>query len=582
MKIKRILIPSSLALSVVFFALQTTGWCAPPKRVLVLHNFNQDHPAIARYDEGLREVLQASEYDIRISNEYLNLASLEHVPGYIPETAAYLAMKYSSWRPDVITTDNATFPIYDKFLRKLYPEVPVFVPREYNPDEAASPPPNMTVVNWGVTQADLAKNMELILSLRPKTKTIHVVLGTSVQEQIISRRISIALAKYAGRVSLITTEAMTYAALLDKLSKASGDEAVLFLRFARDAAGESYIPAKVLDAILRRSAVPVFTKDRHLLGGGAVGGYVQDNMEFGRFMGRMILDALDGKMSWAGSVVTANAEEYAFDWRALVRWGIDEGRLPPGSRVDYKEPNLWEAHRDLVLGGVALVVAETFLLIGLVINRLRRKRAEAALVSLNATLERRVMHRTKALHESNEELLQAKDELETLNATLNRISRTDSLTGLANRRHAEEMLLDALHRFNRYGAVFSVVMADIDFFKNINDANGHAVGDRLLRLIADDLIESSRACDMVSRWGGEEFLLLLPGVEVAGARTLAERIRRRIETARHVCCGVPVSVTVTVGLAVVHPGDAVEDVIRRADEALYRGKAAGRNRVVAA
>ena len=225
-------------------------------------------------------------------------------------------------------------------------------------------------------------------------------------------------------------------------------------------------------------------------------------------------------------------------------------------------------------------MAETALVIGLFVNRLRRRRAEAALAALNASLEARVMERTRELHEANEELHDAKEELESLNASLERISRTDSLTGLPNRRRAEEALHDALARFQRYGQDFVVAVADIDHFKRVNDACGHEAGDGVLREIARILAGGVRECDLAARWGGEEFLLLLPQTDIAGASALLERIRQAIAAAGLGCGTPPTSVTATIGAAEIRPGERLDDVIRRADEALYAGKAQGRNRLV--
>jgi diguanylate cyclase (GGDEF)-like protein len=298
-----------------------------------------------------------------------------------------------------------------------------------------------------------------------------------------------------------------------------------------------------------------------------------------------MLDALDGREP-SGEALTASISNYTFDQRALRRFGIRQSSLPADSILLFQDTSLWGQYKLFILSGVLLLIAETFLVLGLVVNRMRRRRAEAALVALNASLEGRVLERTRELHEANEHLHEAKEELEVLNSNLDQLSRTDSLTGLANRRHAEEALQDALLRFHRYGAAqgFVVAMVDIDFFKRVNDAYGHEAGDDLLRGLARAMTAGVRDCDLVSRWGGEEFLLLLPGTDLDGAGRLLERLRQRLgETA--FACGtgageMTVSATVTIGAAGVAPGDALEDVIRRADGALYRGKGQGRNQVV--
>ncbi|WP_428561897.1 MAG: diguanylate cyclase [Solidesulfovibrio sp. DCME] len=550
------------------------------KNVLVLHNFNQDHPAVALYDQGLREAFQArKEYDVRVSAEYLNLSSLEREPGYVADTAAYLAMKYSLWKPDAIALDNAVVPLYEAFLSRVFANVPLVVPMEFEPQAGYRPPGNMTAVTWGVTEGDIDENMALILRLLPGTKTVYLVVGASDQERRIARTAAPVVAKYAKRLAVVVTDGLTGPALLETVARAPRDAAVLYVRFARDAVGETFIPAAISRELCRRSPVPVFGLAAHLLGDGMVGGYVRDIKAFGRFMGGMLLEALDGRLAGGGAPVRTKTSEYAFDWRVLERFGIDAGRLPPGSRVEFKPDTLWETHRGLVLGGVALVVAETFLILGLVVNRARRRRAEAALATLNRNLDRRVRERTRELHDSNLALRAAKEELEAVNGKLETLSRTDSLTGLPNRRQAEDFAAACHAAFEHGGTGYCLAMLDIDHFKRVNDVHGHEAGDRLLASLARTMTALVRAGDKVARWGGEEFLLVLPATGMAAGRERLERLRAAIAAGRHDCRGAVFSVTATIGLATAAPGEALSDVVRRADAALYRGKRAGRNRV---
>jgi diguanylate cyclase (GGDEF)-like protein len=158
---------------------------------------------------------------------------------------------------------------------------------------------------------------------------------------------------------------------------------------------------------------------------------------------------------------------------------------------------------------------------------------------------------------------------------------TDPLTGLLNRRSMEQRLREAAHGFQRSGCAFSVVMADVDHFKRVNDVHGHAVGDRVLRAVATLFGEGLRGHDAVARWGGEEFLLLLPDTDAPTACEVAERLRAAVAAQLGVAAGIADSaVTMTFGVAVLERGMRVGECLKRADEALYAGKDAGRNRVV--
>jgi diguanylate cyclase (GGDEF)-like protein len=162
---------------------------------------------------------------------------------------------------------------------------------------------------------------------------------------------------------------------------------------------------------------------------------------------------------------------------------------------------------------------------------------------------------------------------------------TDPLTGLLNRRSMELRLREAAQAFARSGLPFSVVMADVDHFKRVNDLHGHAAGDRVLRAVAALFGEGLRGHDAVARWGGEEFLLLLPETEAAAASEVAERLRAAAEARLGAAAGIGGAsggerVTVTFGVAAFERGMRVVDCLNRADEALYAGKEQGRNRVV--
>lgn len=171
------------------------------------------------------------------------------------------------------------------------------------------------------------------------------------------------------------------------------------------------------------------------------------------------------------------------------------------------------------------------------------------------------------------------DELRERNEVLEKVSRTDVLTGLWNRRHLEEHLGAVASAARRRETPYSVLMIDIDQFKRVNDQNGHAVGDTVLREVATRLRSGIRTEDQVARWGGEEFLAVLPSTSQDDARRVAERLRGSIEDAPVLAGGLNVSMTISIGIAagIRDP----EELIESAGRSLYKAKEAGRNRVVA-
>jgi diguanylate cyclase (GGDEF)-like protein len=170
------------------------------------------------------------------------------------------------------------------------------------------------------------------------------------------------------------------------------------------------------------------------------------------------------------------------------------------------------------------------------------------------------------------------------NAKLHRLverqALVDGLTGLANRRHTEDRLVSELARAERFGGPLAIVVTDLDDFKAVNDVHGHPVGDTVLREFARVLAATVRDADVAGRWGGEEFLLVLPGTDAAGAALLAERIRAHLAHGSLLTPeGVPVRVTASFGVAALEPGQDLETLVATADSALYEAKRGGKNRV---
>ena len=171
-------------------------------------------------------------------------------------------------------------------------------------------------------------------------------------------------------------------------------------------------------------------------------------------------------------------------------------------------------------------------------------------------------------------------ELKAANETIERLARTDALTGLANRRTLDEAFRREIARAERQADNLSVIMADLDHFKSINDEYGHITGDQVLAAAAAVFGSQLRLYDLAARYGGEEFVLLRPGTSSDEAMIIAERVRKEVEKIRIPAC--PRQITISLGVASCVGGDSAEALVARADTALYEAKTTGRNRVVAA
>jgi len=205
---------------------------------------------------------------------------------------------------------------------------------------------------------------------------------------------------------------------------------------------------------------------------------------------------------------------------------------------------------------------------------------EEVLARVKTHLTIRSQQKTLAL--KNEELLNKNELILEQAQRLERMATRDFLTGLSNRRHFLDRAGQEEKRFRRSSRPFAIILLDIDHFKRINDTYGHDCGDKVLARVSRVLGKSLRAQDVLARWGGEEFICLLPETEGEGAKSVGEKIRLDVQRLCYDCVDGCDSITATLGACVYDGSRDMEACIRRADEALYQGKSRGRNQVVLA
>jgi diguanylate cyclase (GGDEF)-like protein len=552
------------------------------KKVLIIDSFNQDLPISKIFLKGVQdELAQQANLKINYYYEYLDQENLKYLPKYLKE-------KYSNQKPDLIIVHRSVaFEFMLNHAEFVFPGIPVICAgdtREKYNNEVL--PPNFMQVLGSV---DIAESFRVLLKTRPITKKIYVVIGASDLERGMMSKLREDLAQFSGQVEIIYLDNLTVPEMLDKVSTITGDAAIMYFFAFKDVAETSYLPRELMNMIYARAKVPIYTTAGSYLGSGIVGGYLFNGELLGKKVADLSLGILQGEKSFPSGVEIFPAAEYVFDWRELKRWDIDPNYLPYGSKVKFSEPSLWDLYRGYVIGTIVVLVLQAMLICGLLTNRRKRKKAEAILAKMNVNLEAMVMERTQELETANKELRTAKERQEDLISVLSQLnkhldftSRTDALTGLFNRRHMTEKVEAEFERFHRTGRTFAVVIGDVDHFKQVNDTYGHNSGDFLLRIVADELRNAVRAYDTVSRWGGEEFLCLLPEADINTALKVAERMRSMIVNKNFVWEGLSIPISMTFGVTIANTGDTMERVINRADQALYKGKESGRNKVVLA
>lgn len=294
------------------------------------------------------------------------------------------------------------------------------------------------------------------------------------------------------------------------------------------------------------------------------------------------------------------------DDNAMIRSEIKAVLMKDGGFTHFMEAadgltafkTIMETPPDLVLCDLVMPGFDGLKFLGLKASRKELEQIPVIILTAEDDLDRKaeILERgasdyvTKPFHEKellarvriHTKLKRLQDELREMNTQLEALSVTDALTGLANRRRLMARLEEEVRRAWRTKAPLAVVMIDIDHFKEVNDTHGHAMGDQVLRNIGAMLNANLRTTDLAARYGGEELTLVLPHTEAAAALQVAENLRQKFADLEHVLDGVTIRKTASMGLVIRLGGEdepGAEELLKKADEALYRAKQGGRNRV---
>jgi signal transduction histidine kinase len=345
------------------------------KNVLLLFDENDDLPGLATINRSVREII-ASELngDVEFYSESLNLSQF---PGADHEALMldYLRRKYAGKRVDVVVA--VLSPSLDFLLRNrgtLFQTVPiVFCGVDGFELTREMVGPGVTGV---LLRRTYAPSVDIALSLNPRTRNVYVVGGTSVFDmkvQAIARR-DLARLESRVRITYLTTLAMND--LLKTVSTLPPDSAVLYLTIFADGAGRAFIPHNALSIIANASNAPTYVAVDQYVGLGAVGGHVYSTAKHARSAADIAVRVLNGEPTARIPITEAVDHTNLFDWRQLVRWRIDEKRLPPGSVIAFRPPSVWGLYKWYIVAGVSLLFLQTGLIVGLLANRAQRRRAE--------------------------------------------------------------------------------------------------------------------------------------------------------------------------------------------------------------
>ncbi len=348
----------------------------PKKTVLVLYGERLSLPGPRMAEQGLTTALSSAHaWDLEVFSEYLDLTRFP-AARYGDDIVRYLRARYGTRKPDVLITyiDTALQLVLDH-RDELFPGVPIVFSGVREVDGREMPPGVIGLrMAW-----DYQRTVELALQLQPKTREIACVSGTGAEEQAWNNEARKVLERFATRVRTRWLDKLPLQAVLDEVARLPPDSVVLYIPMLRDGAGKSVSPFEVARQVAEASRVPVYGLTLPQLEQGLVGGAMLDFSKIGSKTVALALRVLAGEKLPALTPPDPANNPLLINWQALKKWHVSESRIPREATVLYRDPNLWEQHPRLIIATVVVVGLQSLLILELIVQRSRLKRAEGSL-----------------------------------------------------------------------------------------------------------------------------------------------------------------------------------------------------------
>ena len=382
------LISAGLLLSLPFMQPVWAEELKETKRVLVLHSEDKANPAHELTDAAISSAFSSNTlFDVQLYFEYLDESRFSG-PAHASVMADYLNRKYAGKKIDSII---AVYPRAVNFLMheagKVFPGVPIVASEiDRRTAENLEHSPWRSLVTGVILGDNVADFLKIAFRLRPGTKQVALVAGASPTDAYVEARLRIGLKPYAEKVGLIDLTKLPMQEILDRVRSLPPDTIVIYSSIFMDGDGKIFVPREALSLISAAANGPLFNPYDGTIGYGNVGGRLISFDLHGREAAALALRIMNGESP--ASIPFGGERAYVdrYDWRELKRWNIPESAVPPGSEIRNRVPSMWEEHRELIMATIALVLIESFLILGLVMNLRRRRRAEQALSESEARL----------------------------------------------------------------------------------------------------------------------------------------------------------------------------------------------------
>ena len=340
------------------------------KQVLVVYSARRDAQIVAIGERELPRILEKGLGELDYYSEYIDQARFPE-PAYQEAFRNFLRLKYKGVRFDaIIAIQDAALELVSDPRNKLFPGAPIVF-------FATSPVRDHLDNATGlVVGLDFSDTLGLLASLQPQVRQVFVVSGAAPADKEYESLARDQFKPFEPRFTFTYLGGLPTPELESRLSKLPANSAIYYLLANRDGAGENVHPLDYLERLAAIANAPMYCWVDSAMDRGIVGGTLKDQAVQLDALGRLTLRVLSGEPAASIPVASPNLNVTQVDWRQLRRWGISESRVPPGTRVLFKEPSAWDRYKIYILAAVAVLMAQTLLIAGLLVQRLRRRQAE--------------------------------------------------------------------------------------------------------------------------------------------------------------------------------------------------------------
>jgi PAS domain S-box-containing protein len=378
-----------LCSAVFALVVSSACWAQNPdtaRRILLLYPFDNEEQIYSGFDHALRSQLRSGAgSQVEFYTEYLDLVRFP-APTHAASLVRLLKLKYAEQKPDLIVpVSYSAMQFLLKEGKDLFPGTPtvaLFNVRRIDELKQSIAAGAIGRGLTGVASTDQpTRTLDLALTLQPDTQRVVIVIGSSpVEKSWVEQQLQHDFSQYSHRVEVTFLTGVTMNECVARVAKLPPHTIILSTLFFEDAAGQVFLQDQALDQITRAADVPVYAIYASQIGHGVVGGRMTDSENLGQKVASLAQRILSGENAASIPIVLDDTSKDMLDWRQLKRWHMSENRLPPAAVEFFREPSLWERYRFAIVAVTSFCLLETVLILSLLLNIGRRRRAEKALL----------------------------------------------------------------------------------------------------------------------------------------------------------------------------------------------------------